>query len=151
VLLCALSANGAPHYGSPPCNSPSAMYEGNCSATPTSSTFFGEEDMMQGAKRSGKLLAAELNRREFARLAALLAAGSALPFTNELALAQDIKAIASIPADCIRLHTNENPMGPCPAALEAIRQFLPQGGQYLFGQTTAFVEAMAADVGLPTS
>jgi histidinol-phosphate aminotransferase len=107
--------------------------------------------MVQAAKLGGKLLARELSRREFARLAALLAAGSAVPFTNELALAQDIKSIGNIPPDAIRLHTNENPMGPCPAALEAIRQFLPLGGQYLFGQTTAFVEAMATDVGLPTS
>lgn len=92
-----------------------------------------------------------LTRRQFGRVAALLTAGSALPFYNEAALAQDLKAIAAIPSDAIRLHTNENPMGPCQAALEAIRQMLPRGGQYLFGQTNAFVEAMAADVGLPTS
>lgn len=92
-----------------------------------------------------------LSRREFGRLAAFLAAGSALPFCNEAALAQDLKAIAAIPADAIRLHTNENPMGPCPAALEAIRQLLPRGGQYLFSQTNAFVEALAATEGLPTS
>jgi histidinol-phosphate aminotransferase len=92
-----------------------------------------------------------LSRRDFGRMAALLAAGSALPFYNEAALAQDLKAIGNIPPDAIRLHTNENPMGPCPAALEAIRRFLPRGGQYLFGQITAFVEAMAADLGLPTS
>jgi histidinol-phosphate aminotransferase len=84
-------------------------------------------------------------------VAALLTAGSALPFYNEAALAQDLKALGNIPADAVRLHTNENPLGPCPAALEAIRRFLPQGGQYLFGQTTAFVEAMALDLGLPTS
>jgi histidinol-phosphate aminotransferase len=107
--------------------------------------------MGDGAKRARPLLARRLSRREFGRVAALLAAGSALPFYNEAALAQDLKAIGNIPPDVIRLHTNENPMGPCPAALEAIRQFLPQGGQYLFGQTAAFVEAMAATEGLPTS
>jgi histidinol-phosphate/aromatic aminotransferase/cobyric acid decarboxylase-like protein len=42
-------------------------------------------------------------------------------------------------------------MGPCPAALEAIHHVLPRGGQYLFEHTFAFLEAMAADVGLPTS
>jgi histidinol-phosphate/aromatic aminotransferase/cobyric acid decarboxylase-like protein len=42
-------------------------------------------------------------------------------------------------------------MGPCPAALEAIRQILPRGGQYLFAETNAFVEAMAATESLPTS
>jgi histidinol-phosphate aminotransferase len=92
------------------------------------------------------------SRREFGRMAALLAAGgAALPFYNEAALAQDLKSLGTIPADAIRLHTNENPLGPCPAALEAIRRILPQGGQYMFDQTTAFVEALAADVDLPTS
>jgi histidinol-phosphate aminotransferase len=112
---------------------------------------FLEETMGETANREHGVLARRFSRREFGRLAALLAAGSALPFYNEAALAQDLKAIGNIPADAIRLHTNENPMGPCPAALEAIRQLLPQGGQYLFGQTHAFVEAMAAAEGLATS
>jgi histidinol-phosphate aminotransferase len=84
-------------------------------------------------------------------MAALLTAGSALPFYNEAALAQDLRALGNIPPDVIRLHTNENPLGPCPAALEAIRRLLPRGGQYLFAQTTGFVEALAAAVGLPMS
>ena len=92
-----------------------------------------------------------LNRRQFGRAAALLAAGAALPFYNEAALAQDLKEIASVPPDAVRLNTNENPMGPCPAALEAIRKVVPLGGRYLFDQTHAFVEAMATDVGLPAT
>jgi histidinol-phosphate aminotransferase len=112
---------------------------------------FLEEEMRETAKRAGEVPARLFSRREFARLAALLVGGSALPFYNEAALAQDIKAIGNIPADAIRLHTNENPLGPCPAALEAIRRLLPQGGQYHFDQTTAFVEALAASEGLPTS
>jgi histidinol-phosphate aminotransferase len=107
--------------------------------------------MKEALKHARVALGQPLSRREFGRLAALLTAGSALPLCNEFALAQDIKAIGEIPPDCIRLHTNENPMGPCPAALEAIRRFLPLGGQYLFGETAAFVEALAAAVGLPTS
>src|SRR5262249_39203950 len=103
------------------------------------------------AKCVREVPARRLSRREFGRMAALLTAGSALPFYNEAVLAQDLKAIGNIPADAIRLHSNENPLGPCPAALEAIRRLLPQGGQYLFGQTTAFVEAMAAAEDLPTS
>ena len=107
--------------------------------------------MGEVAKSAHEVLARRLSRREFGRIAALLTAGSALPFYNELALAQDLKSIGNIPPDSIRLYTNENPMGPCPAALEAIRQFLPQGGRYPFAQTTAFVEAMAAAEGLPAS
>jgi histidinol-phosphate aminotransferase len=101
--------------------------------------------------RVQELFTRQFSRREFGHLAALLTAGSALPFYNEFALAQDIKAIASIPPDAIRLHTNENPLGPCAAALDAIRQILPKGGQYLFAETNAFAEALAATEGLPTS
>jgi histidinol-phosphate aminotransferase len=92
-----------------------------------------------------------LTRRDFVRMATLLTAGASLPFYNELTLAQDLKAIASVPPDAVRLNTNENPMGPCPAAIEAIRTIVPQGGRYLFDQTFAFVEAMAAGEGLPAS
>src|SRR5438445_6982572 len=90
-------------------------------------------------------------RRDFGRMAALLAAGAYLPFYNEAALAQDLKAIASIPPDAVRLNTNENPMGPCPAAVEAIHKVIPQGGRYLFNETHAFVDAMAAIEGLPVT
>ncbi len=92
-----------------------------------------------------------LTRRDFGRLAALLTAGAALPFYNESALAQDLKAFANISPETVRLNANENPMGPCPAALEAIHKVLPSGGRYPFDQTRAFVEAMAAVEGLPTS
>src|SRR5262245_59132436 len=59
--------------------------------------------------------AGALTRRQFGRMAALLTAGAALPFYNESALAQDLKAIANVPPDAVRLNTNENPLGPCPA------------------------------------
>src|SRR5260370_25675796 len=84
-----------------------------------------------------------LTRRDFARLAALLAAGAALPFYNESALAQDIKAIARIPPDAVKLNANENPLGPCPEALQAIRKVVPLSGRYAFHDAHAFVEAMA--------
>lgn len=90
-------------------------------------------------------------RREFARLTALLAAGAALPFYNEHTLAQDIKAIAQIPPDAVRLNANENPLGPCLEALEAIRKVLPNSGRYLFNQTFEFVDTMADCEGLPAT
>src|SRR5438034_4651152 len=92
---------------------------------------------------------ARLSRRQFAqRAAALLTAGAALPFYTESARAQDLKAIASIPPDAVRLNANENPMGPCRAAIEAIRAIVPHGGRYLFTEAHAFVEAMAGGEGL---
>jgi histidinol-phosphate aminotransferase len=90
-------------------------------------------------------------RRDFGRIAMLMTAGAALPFYNEPALAQDLKAIASVPPDAVRLNANENPMGPCPAAIEAISRVVPQGGRYLFDQTRVFVETLAAVEGLPSS
>lgn len=90
-------------------------------------------------------------RRDFGRMAALLTAGAALPFYNESALAQDLKALGNIPPDAVKINANENPMGPCPSAIAAMREILPQGGRYLFNETFAFVDAMAASEGLPTS
>ncbi len=90
-----------------------------------------------------------LTRRDFARAVAFLGAASALPFYNEMTLAQDIKAIAAIPPDAVRINANENPMGPCPAAIEAVRALAPLGGRYHFDQTHKFVQAMAAVEGLP--
>jgi histidinol-phosphate aminotransferase len=92
-----------------------------------------------------------LTRRDFARLAALLAAGTALPFYNEATLAQDIKAIARIPPDAVKLNANENPFGPCSEALAAIRKVVPSSGRYSFHEASVFVQAMAASEGLPAS
>ncbi len=92
-----------------------------------------------------------LTRRDFARLAALLAAGATLPFYNEFTLAQDIKAIARIPPDAVKLNANENPLGPCPEAIEAIGKVAPLSGRYLFHETFSFVETLAASEGLPAS
>jgi histidinol-phosphate aminotransferase len=92
-----------------------------------------------------------ITRRDFARLATLLAAGASLPFYNEFTLAQDIKAIARIPPDAIKLNANENPLGPSPDALEALSRVAPLAGRYLFHESFAFVETMAASEGLPTS
>jgi histidinol-phosphate aminotransferase len=104
-----------------------------------------------GRARRGHLGATGFTRRDFGRVAALLSAGAALPFYNEAALAQDVRAIDAIPPDAVKINANENPMGPCPAAIEAMLEVIPQGGRYLFRHGFAFVEAMAAVEGLPTS
>jgi histidinol-phosphate aminotransferase len=90
-----------------------------------------------------------MTRRDFGRIAALLTAGASLPFFNEATLAQDVKAIASIPSDAVRLNANENPMGPCPAAIEAVRQVAAHGHRYGFAQTAVYAEVLAAAEGLP--
>jgi histidinol-phosphate aminotransferase len=91
-----------------------------------------------------------ISRRELYRRV-FLAAGAALPFYNESALAQDVKGIANIPLDVVRLNANESPLGPCTAALEAIRTVAGQGNRYPFRPTVSFVQAMADTEGVPTT
>jgi histidinol-phosphate aminotransferase len=87
-------------------------------------------------------------RRDFARLAAMAAASAALPFYNEAALAQGLSAMRNIPPDAVLLHANENPMGPCPQALEAVLRTAKNGGRYQFSETFAFIDLMASIEGL---
>ncbi len=89
------------------------------------------------------------SRRDFGRLAAFVTAGAALPFYNEAALAQGLSALPNLPPDAVRINANENPMGPCPAAIEAIQKIVPQGGRYLYGETSVFSNAMAEVEGIP--
>ena len=107
-------------------------------------------DPFQGDYRT-ELRARGFSRRDFARWAALMTAGASLPFYNEAALAQDLRAIGTIPPDAVKINANENPMGPCPAAIEAIRAVIPQGGRYLFHHTFAFIDAMAETEALPAT
>jgi len=60
------------------------------------------------------------SRRDFARISLLLGAAAALPFYNEPALAQ-LSDVGPVPPDATKINANENPMGPCPEAAEAIR------------------------------
>jgi histidinol-phosphate aminotransferase len=96
-------------------------------------------------------LVPKLSRRQFGRAVALLATGASLPFYNEFTLAQDLKAIAEIPSDYIKLNANENPLGPCPAAVEAINKIVPQGGRYHFDQPDIFASTLAATERVPAS
>ncbi len=89
------------------------------------------------------------SRRDFGRLAALVTAGAALPFYNESAIAQGLSAIRDLPPDAVRINANENPMGPCPEAADAIRKMVSQGGRYLYNETFEFVAQMAEIDGVP--
>lgn len=77
-------------------------------------------------------LARGYSRRSFGRLATLLAAGSSLPFYNEIALAQVAVDNRKLPAGAVKIDNNENPLGPCKEALDAMSAILPQGGRYMF-------------------
>ena len=44
----------------------------------------------------------------------------------------------NLPPDAVKINANENPMGPCPEAAEAIHKVVSQGGRYLYKETFAF-------------
>src|SRR6202789_320676 len=94
------------------------------------------------AEQSADLLKRGFSRRSFGRLASVITAGAALPFYNERALAQ-LSMVRNMPADAVKINANENPMGPCPEAAEAIHKIVSQGGRYLYEETFAFSALMA--------
>ncbi len=101
-----------------------------------------------GRETHHDLIRRGFSRRDFCRLAALLTAGASLPFYNEAALAQGLSDMPDLPPDAVRLNANENPMGPCPEAAEAIHKVVGMGGRYLYEETHAFSAAMAEVEGL---
>ena len=93
--------------------------------------------------------ASTISRRSFNRMAKLLAAGAALPFYNESVLAQ-LSKTGPIPSDAVKINANENPLGPCAEAAEAIAKVIAKGGRYMYEETDTFVSALAEREGLDT-
>lgn len=89
------------------------------------------------------------SRRHFGRLASVIAAGAALPFYNEAALAQMSKRGGPIPPDAVRLNANESPWGPCAEAADAIHSVVQRGGRYMYEQTNEFAALLASQEGVP--
>jgi histidinol-phosphate aminotransferase len=87
------------------------------------------------------------SRRSFARMATLLSAGATLPFYNESALAQ-LSNIGRIDADAVKINANENPLGPCPDAAQAIHNVVQKGGRYLYEETFSFAQTLAEQEGV---
>ncbi len=94
------------------------------------------------------LLSRGVSRRSFGRIASLLAAGSALPFSTEMAMAQASKIEA--PAGAVMINANENPLGPCKDALDALHKIAAQGGRYLFSEGDRVQKLLADGEGLKT-
>jgi histidinol-phosphate/aromatic aminotransferase/cobyric acid decarboxylase-like protein len=87
------------------------------------------------------------SRRNFGKLAALLGAGAALPFYNEPALAQ-LSKVENVPPDAVMINANENPLGPCAEAAEAVHSIVSRGGRYLYTETDALQKLLAEQEGL---
>jgi len=106
---------------------------------------------MLTVEQSKELVARGFSRRNFGRLATMLAAGSTLPFYNEQALAQLSMIKGGVPADAVKIDANENPMGPCPEALEAIHKAGANGGRYDYQLTFNMTETLAEQEGVKPS
>jgi histidinol-phosphate aminotransferase len=95
-----------------------------------------------------EILSRGFTRRSVARFGALLGAGAALPFYNEPALAQLSRLAAPMPADAVKINANENPAGPCPAAIDAMQKVIAGGGRYQYEETFSFSRTLADQEGL---
>ena len=90
------------------------------------------------------------SRRNFGKIATMLTAGATLPFYNERALAQ-LSMVRNMPADAVKINANENPMGPCPEAADAIYNVVKKGGRYMYEETYELGETLAGVEGVKFS
>ena len=81
-------------------------------------------------------------RRQMLRVAALVGAGTALPFGSERALAQ-LSDAGALPDDAVKINANEFPEGPSARALEALAAVARNGNRYQYPETDALVAAAA--------
>ena len=105
-------------------------------------------DLPKGRER--EFLRRGFSRRDFTRLSLLLGAAAALPFYNESALAQ-LSDIGPIPPDATKLNANENPMGPCPEAAEAIHNVVQKCGRYMWDEGFKMARTLAEQESLQPS
>lgn len=95
-----------------------------------------------------ELIARGFSRRNFGRIAALITAGASLPFYNEPALAQLSMLRGPIPPDAVKINANENPLGPCKEAAEAMYKVIQKGGRYMYEETFGFQKTLAEQEGV---
>jgi histidinol-phosphate aminotransferase len=106
-----------------------------------------EKYVTLNSQQQEDLLKRGFSRRHFGKLASFLAAGSTLPFYNEAAMAQ-LSQVRGAPADAVMINANENPLGPCAEAAEAMRNIISKGGRYNYGETDDFKSTLAEQEGL---
>jgi histidinol-phosphate aminotransferase len=99
------------------------------------------------AEVKADLIRRGFSRRSFGKIASVLTAGAALPFYNEPALAQ-LSMVKDMPADAVKINANENPLGPCAEAAEAIHKIIPQGGRYRYEDTFTMATTLAEQEGV---
>src|ERR1700674_618810 len=83
------------------------------------------------------------SRRSFLQLSA---AAAALHMVSEPILAA--AARGPVPKDAVMIDSNENPLGPCQSARDAVSAIIPQGGRYLENLPDELVHTFAQQEGL---
>jgi histidinol-phosphate/aromatic aminotransferase/cobyric acid decarboxylase-like protein len=79
----------------------------------------------------------------------MVTAGATLPFYNEPMMAQLSRVRGAMPADAVIINANENPLGPCPEAAEAIYGIVKKGGRYMYDLTDNLAKTIAEIEGVP--
>ncbi len=82
------------------------------------------------------------SRRSFLHLSAAATAAAAFRVVNEPMLAAAARKHVHVPG-AVMIDSNENPLGPCQAARDAMASLLPQGGRYLDYLTDDLVKTFA--------
>jgi len=89
-----------------------------------------------------KHILAPFSRRSFLSLSAAASATAAIGIVTEPMLAWAGRH--PVPGkDAVLINSNENPLGPCRAALDAMSAILPKGGRYQWDLTDSLVETFA--------
>jgi histidinol-phosphate aminotransferase len=91
---------------------------------------------------------AGFSRRSFFRFAAGASALASMPILSESHLALAARPHFADPNKGIHIDANENPMGPCDAARQAMVNIIPRGGRYLFTGEEELAEIFAKQEGL---
>lgn len=90
---------------------------------------------------------ARFSRRSFLQVSAAASAAAAFRVMTEPMLAAQHRPRPSGP-DSVMIDANENPLGPCQAARDAMAAILPRGGRYLDELTEELVNTFAQSEGL---
>lgn len=99
------------------------------------------------ADQQSDLIKRGFSRRSFGKIASLITAGVTLPLFNEPAMAQ-LSMVKNMPPDAVKINANENPLGPCPEAAEAIYSVVKKGGRYMYEDTFALANTLGEQEGV---
>ncbi|HTS37579.1 MAG TPA: pyridoxal phosphate-dependent aminotransferase [Candidatus Solibacter sp.] len=88
------------------------------------------------------------SRRSFLHFSAAASAAAAFRVMTEPMLAAAVRQRPPHPANAVMIDSNENPLGPCQAARDAMAALLPKGGRYLDDLTSEMVKTFAEMEGL---